>query len=48
MRHIPESMGTQEGGPGYPRHRDNPGLRHGGTDGLIRAEHSNPHTNFER
>ena len=21
---------------------------HGGTDGLIRAEHSNPHTNFDR
>ena len=37
-------MGTQEGGPGYPRHRDYSGIRHGGTDGLIRAEHSNPHT----
>jgi len=30
-----------EGGPGYSRHRDYPGIRHGGTDGLIRAEHSN-------
>ena len=26
-------MGTHEAGPGYPRHRDYPGIRHGGTDG---------------
>ena len=38
------------GGPGYPGHRDcwKTGIRHGGTDGLIRVELGYPHTNFDR
>ena len=43
-----DSVGRSEGGPGYPRHRDYSGFHHGGTDGLIRVELGNPHTNFDR
>ena len=50
MTPNPKEWEETGGGPGYPGHRDywKTGIRHGGTDGLIRVELGYPHTNFDR